>query len=346
MVKKVTMRDVAEKADVAVSTVSQVFNNKPNVSMDTRQRVLDVARELGYSKDGLSNTPPNTAFSTIGLLTGNLPDGSSLLTNTFFSGIIVGIERECQRNGVNLMYANLEVDKHGHNRNLPPMLQDELVDGAIVVGAFLEDTIADIHHRAGNNIVLIDGYTPDAIAFNSILIDNRQGATRAVTYLIENGHRKIGLIGSNPNDLPGLAQRREAYIRTLKCHDIHDIYIEESSLQYDFAYEATLRLMEKHPDITAIFALNDEIAARSVMPALQKLNYRVPDDISLIGFDDTEIASITNPALTTIHVNRELMGTLGVQRLLEQIENDGWSPIKTVVSTHLITRETVKKLED
>ena len=208
MAKKVTMRDIAREAEVALSTVSQVINNKPNVSADTRRRVLEVARQLGYSKNGFNTALHNSAISTIGLLTRSDPDGSTMLTNTFFAKIIVSIERECQRNSLNLMYANIEVDEHGRARNMPPMLLDNLVDGVIIVVAFLEETITDIYNRANRNITLVDGYTPDEVPFDSILIDNRQGATLAVSHLINNGHTKIGLIGSNINDYPSLAQRR------------------------------------------------------------------------------------------------------------------------------------------
>ena len=346
MVKKVTMRDVAKEANVAVSTVSQVFNNKPNVSPTTRQQVLEVARRIGYSKNGYSNTLLDSPISTIGLLTGSFPGGNTLLTNTFFSKIIVNIERECQRNNLNLMYANIEIDDHLHTHDMPPMLLNELIDGVIVVGAFLDETITSIYNRASRNIILIDGYTSDECAFDSILIDSRQGAASAVSHLIENGHRKIGLIGSNANDFPSLAQRREAYIQTLQRHGIHETFIEESSLQYSVAYDATIRLMKKHPNITAIFSCNDEIAVKSIIPALQSLNYSVPDDISIIGFDDTDIASYSSPALTTVRVDRELMGTLGVQRLIERANNPGQSPMKTVISTRLVVRETVKRLVD
>lgn len=340
------MRDVAREADVALSTVSQVFNNKPNVSGATRQHVLEVARRLGYSKAGNGFTVQHYPISTIGLLTRSYPDGSSMLTNTFFSQIIVNIERECQRNNLNLMYANMEVDENGHTNNMPPMLLDELVDGVIVVGAFLEDAITDIYRRAGNNIVLIDGYTPAEVALDSILIDNCQGASLAVEYLIENGHRKIGLIGSYANDYPSIAQRREAYISTLARHGIHETFIEESSLVLSTSYNATLRLLEKHPEITAIFAANDETAVRSVIPAIKEMNYRVPDDISVIGFDNTDIACQSNPTLTTIRVDREAMGILGVQRLIDQARNPGRSAIKSLVSTQLVERDSVKRLVD
>jgi len=342
MAKKVTMRDVAQKAGVALSTVSHVFNNKSNVSSDTRQHVLEIARDIGYSKFGANN---QAEISTIGLLTKSEPDGTSMLTNPFFSRIIVSIERECRRNNVNLMYANIEVDENGHTHDMPTMLLEEVVDGVIVVGAFLEETITDIHHRAGSNIVLVDGYTPDQFAFNSILIDNRQGTATAISHLIEHGHRKIGLIGSKVDDYPSIARRREAYLRTLEKHNIQETFIEESTLKFPVAYDATIRLMKKHPDITAIFACNDEIAVRAIIPALQSLNYRVPEDVSLIGFDDTDIASTSNPALTTIHVDRELMGVLSVQRLMEQVENPKRSPVKTIVATQLVARDSVKRVD-
>lgn len=345
MVKKITMRDVAKEADVALSTVSQVFNNKQNVSDVTRQRVLDTARRMGYSKRNV-NTLGNSTISTVGLLTRIEADGASMLTNPFFSEIIVSIERECRRNNLNLMYANIEVDENGRTRNMPPMLLGDVVDGVIVLGAFLQETITDIYHRAGQNIVLIDSYTPSEIAFDSILIDNRQGAACAVNHLIENGHRKIGLLGSHEDDYPSIIQRRESYIHTLARHGIHDLYIEESSLNYDVAYDATLRLMTKHPDITAIFTCNDQIAINSVIPALDSLGYSVPDDISIIGIDNIEAAQTHTPPLTTIHIDRELMGELGVQRIIEQADNPNRSPVKSIVATRLVERDTVKKLVD
>lgn len=349
MTPKITMRDVAEKANVSVSTVSHVLNNKLNVSPHTRHLVLEAARQIGYLKNRNVNAPSATSvssLSTVGLLTSNIHDGTSILTNTFFSQIIANIERESQRSNLSLMYANLEVDESGQAQGMPPMLLDELVDGIIVVGFFTDETITNLYKRSRKRMVLVDTYAPSDLALESILIDNLQGATHAVSHLIENGHRKIGLIGSHVNDHPSIAQRREAYFHTLAQHNIQETYVEESNLQVEVSYEATLRLMEKHPDITAIFACNDEMAAKAVMPALQKLNYRIPEDISLIGFDDTDIARIVKPALTTIHVDRELMGTLAVQRLIERVNNPDRSAIKNVIGTCLVMRDTVKNIAD
>jgi LacI family transcriptional regulator len=110
--------------------------------------------------------------------------------------------------------------------------------------------------------------------------------------------------------------------------------------------DATLRLMRRHPDITAIFACNDNVAVSAVMVALRQLGYRVPEDVSVVGFDNTSNAAESSPALTTIRVDRELMGIMGVQRLIEKAANHQRSPVKTVVSTRLIKRDSVRQPGD
>ena len=345
MKKKITMRDIAQHANVALSTVSQVFNNKPNVTAEMRQHVLEVATQLGYSKSAHPNQLAKSRLSTVGLLTKSRVGGNSMLMNPFYSHIIVSVESECQRNNINLMYANIAVDERNYALNMPPMLLDEVVDGVIVVGAFLEETITDISRRAGRNIVLLDAYTPDEVVFDSVLIDNYQGACIAVAHLIVNGHRKIGLIGSNEASYPSILERRRGYLATLERYGIHETYIEESTLNPVMAGDATQRLLECHPDITAIFACNDTIAS-SIVRTLHQMNLRVPDDISVIGFDDIDIAHEMHPPLTTIHVDKPLIGAIALQCLLERVDNPNRPALKTVVSTRLVTRGSVKKLVD
>ncbi len=344
MKKKVTMRDIAKQADVALSTVSQVLNNKSNVAVETRQHVLEVANQLGYTKPRFATH--HTALSTIGLLTKLDPGGEPMLANPFYSQIIISLEQECQRNNLHLMYANVETDDMGRISSMPPMLLDEVVDGVIVVGGFLEESLTDISQRAGRNIVLLDGYTSDIVAMDSVLIDNYQGAALAVSHLIEQGHRNIGLIGSNDNSYPSIFERRESYIRTLHQYGIKNTFIEESNLHVSVAYEATIRLMQRHPDITAIFACNDSIAVLAVVPALQSLNLSVPADVSVIGFDDIEISRKASLPLTTIHVDRELIGRMGVQKVIERATNPERSATKSLVSTYLVERDSVQSVED
>ncbi len=342
MPKNPTMRDIAAKAEVALSTVSQVLNNRANVSPDTRERVLQAAAELGYRPKVVSEASFASGLATIGLIT-RRHNNERLIVNPFYSYIIAGVERECQRQNVNLMYANVEVDERNHARSLPGMLLNELVDGVIIVGAFLEESVADISRRIRRNIVLVDGYTSKE-AFDSVLIDNYNGAVSAVTYLLDHGHQHIGLIGSSPDAYPSVLERRRGYLAALTARGIAHTYIEDSARSERIdAYEAALRLLRRCPQITAIFATNDD-SAIGVLNAARELGYRLPDDLSVIGFDDIDLAQEVTPALTTIHVDKVLMGTMALRLLRDRVSDPERMAITTTITTQLIARESVRRI--
>ncbi len=344
MAKEVTLRDIAKLADVALSTVSQVLNNKPNVSSETRERVLSAASALGYQQRVILNTPFVPQLTTVGLLT-KRRDGEMLAVNPFYSSVIAGVEHECQRNNINLMYANVEVDKRNYTLNWPAMLLNDVVDGVIVVGAFLEETIVDISRRTGRNIVLVDAYTSADAVFDSVLIDNFHGAETAVNHLVANGHRHIGLIGSNPYSYPSVLERRRGYQAALAANGITDQHIEDGTLERPDAFEATIRLLRRDPKITAVFACNDNTAV-GAMNAVRQLGYSVPGDISIVGFDNIDLAQEVMPPLTTIHVDKVLMGTLAMRMLRDRASEPERSAVKAVVTTHLIARESVRQIGD
>jgi LacI family transcriptional regulator len=307
-----------------------------------RQRVLDAASEIGYRQRVMVDNPMVTDLKTIGLLT-KRRNGDALVINPFYSYIIAGAEQECSHNSIGLMYANIEVDEHSHASSLPVMLLDERVEGAIVVGAFLEETISHISQRAGQNIVLVDAYTSTGNEFDSVLIDNVNGAMTAVTYLIKKGHRQIGIIGSEANSYPSIQERRQGYLSAMAAHDLEP-FIEDSSLYRDSAYDATLRLISRHPQVTAIFACNDNVAM-GVMNALHDCGLKVPETVSVIGFDDIDIAQEVKPALTTMHVDKVLMGVTAVRYLIDRSLDPERTTLKTLVVPELIERDSVRCLE-
>lgn len=341
MAKNPTLRDIAAQAEVALSTVSQVLNNKANVSPETRERVLQAAAALGYRQRLIAESPLASKLNTIGLIT-KMRNGDAMLINPFYSYVIAGVERECRRQNANLMYATVEVDERDHAVSLPGMLLNELVDGVIIVGAFLETSIADISRRAERNVVLVDGYTSRE-AFDSVLIDNFGGAVNAVTYLIGCGHRHIGLIGSNAESYPSVLERRRGYVAALAQHGIQETYIEEGVHERGSAYDATLRLLRRAPHISAIFACNDD-SAMGAMNAARELGYALPDQLSIIGFDDIDLAQEVLPALTTVHVDKVLIGTLALRMLRDRVSDPGRAAISTVVTTQLIVRDSVRCL--
>lgn len=243
---------------------------------------------------------------------------------------------------INLVYANIEVDERNHTLNWPSMLLNELVDGVIVVGAFLEEAFADISRRA-HNIVLVDAYSSYKSGFDSVVMDNFNGAFSAVTHLIENGHRAIGLIGSSPDSYPSVLERRRGYLAALAQHDIQEPFIENSTLSRADGFEATLHLLRRHPQLTAIFACNDE-TAMGVMSAARHLGYELPEDLSVVGFDDIDLAQEVMPALTTVHVDKVLMGTVALRMLRDRAIDPERASLTTVVTTQLIVRESVRKI--
>lgn len=341
MGRKPTLRDIAENADVALSTVSQALNNKPGVSPEMRQRILSSAAELGYRPKIAAELPLATEVKTLGLLTKRC-DGDALVINPFYSYVIAGAEWECARHNIGLMYANIEVDEHNHALNLPSMLLESRVDGVIVVGAFLEETLAVISSRASQQVVLVDAYTSNGDEFDSVLIDNVTGAFKAVNHLIACGHRRIGLIGSEPGWYPSIDERRQAYLTALAQHTLEP-FVEDSALDRADAYQATQRLIARAPEITAIFACNDNVAI-GVLNALQDSGLRVPDQVSVIGFDNIDLAQEVKPALTTMHVDKVLMGVMAVRHLMDRALNPSRTTLKTLVSTQLVVRDSVRTI--
>ena len=339
MGKKPTLRDIAEYADVALSTVSETLNNKPGVSAEMRQRVLSAAMELGYRPRITIENPLASDIKTVGLVTKRFKD-DALIVNPFYSYIIAGAERECSRNGISLMYANVDVDADNRPRSLPSMLLDDRIDGVIVVGALLEETLEHISNRTSQKVVLVDAYTSVGNEFDSVLIDNVNGAMKAVGHLIAKGHRNIGLIGSHPTCYPSILERRAGYLTTLAQHKLEP-FIEDSALDRVDAYHATQRLIARVPEMTAIFACNDEVAI-AVVNAVQEAGLSVPNDISVVGFDDIDLVQELKPALTTMHVDKVLMGVMAVRHLLDRGANPNRTPLKTLVNTQLIERNSVR----
>jgi LacI family transcriptional regulator len=333
-----TLRKVAERAGVSVSTASQALNNKPNVAPETRARVLEAAIQLGYQQQVRIASPMTSRLSVVGMLTKEMPD-NPLPINPFYSHVLAGVERECQRQNLSLMFANVEVDSKSHPLAWPPMLLDNRADGLLLVGTSLDGSVEPISRHLPRPIVLVDAYAP-AQLWDSVIIDNVNGAHKAVSYLIEHGHTHIGMVGGSADGHPSVVERRKGYTRALKRHGISTLYFEDSHLIREAGYAATLRLLRRAPHITAIFACND-MTAMGVLAAARDLGRRVPEDLSLVGFDDIDLAREIHPALTTVQVDKVLMGTLAVRHLRDRAEEPQRTPVTSVLSTRLIVRDSV-----
>lgn len=333
------MAEIAEQSGVSLSTVSLVLREKPGVGAETRQRVMQVARELGYVPTSQVTAYTQTV-TNIGMVVKVDPDANPQ-ANQFYSHIIAGIEATCRQEKINLFYATMAVDTDNYPVELPRiLLQEGIVEGILLVGAFLSHNLLQIVDRHSRPIVLIDAYTSTNI-YDAVLSDNLGGAYRAVTHLIQNGHQHIAIVGSYHHVYPSIRERHEGYIRALSDAGIAERYVAECHFtDTEEIIAATTALMREHPQITAILAVNDDVAI-TVMDVLRNLGRNVPEQVSVIGYDDIAPASYVFPALTTMHIDKTGMGRLGVYLLVNRIEYPQSGLVRAVIAPQLIERQSV-----
>jgi LacI family transcriptional regulator len=261
--------------------------------------------------------------------------------NPFYSHVIIGVEDACRRNGIDLLLSTMPVDDHNRPLGVPQMLVRGAADALLMVGTFVDETILSITSRKTPPIALVDAYAKTE-CYDAVVSDNFQAAWQAAEYLVRQGHRHIGLIGSEPDAYPSIKQRRGGYLRALREADIAQSYIAEFNLMTESGYEATKTLLRKNPQITALFGVNDKVAI-AAMSAVMDMGRHVPEDISVIGYDDVDFASNAKPPLTTMHVDTVAMGRAAVQLLMNRIEYPDAARMTLTVHPILTERQSVAK---
>ena len=338
MSKKVKISDIAERSGVSISTVSLVLNDKPGVSQETRAHVLEIATELGYPMKEITHPDRNHFPNTIGMVVKIDPDIPPQ-ANPFYSKVIVGIEDACRKQGINLLFATLPVDENNRPVEVPQLLYNEAVNGLLMVGTCIDESFASIAGRHETPIVLVDGYS-NTEEYDAVVSDNFRASYQAVEYLIQKGHRHIGLIGSDDDCFPSLKERRNGYLRALKENSLTDVYVANLNINKSHGFQETLTFLRQYPEISALFCVNDDVGSAAIRAA-QNLRKKVPQDLSVIGYDDTYIAANTHPALTTMQVDTVAMGRSAVHLLAFRIEFPESARITLTIHPTLIKRESV-----
>jgi LacI family transcriptional regulator len=340
-VKRVTLSDIAEQSNVSLTTVSLVLRNKPGsgIPAETRQRVLTTARNLGYRVKAPAEA--RQAVNQIGILLRAREDDLPL-ANPFYSTILAGVEAACRQNRFNLLSATLPVNDDNYPLEIPRLLDSEHVDGLLLVGTFVDQTLDHLLGEKSVPTVLVDAYSESA-AYDAVVTENYHGAHQAVSYLIEHGHHHIGLLGSLPRAYPSIRERRRAYQDALQEHEIATTYFADCHLRREEAFAATTQLLTQNPHITALFGVNDDMAI-AAMRAAQTLGLQVPQDISIIGFDDIDLAHLTIPALTTMQVDKLSLGRTAVQTLINRVQSPDSPRVTVALRTRLIERQSVRDI--
>ncbi len=340
MPQRVTMEDVARQSGVSLATVSLVMRGRPGINDETRQRVLETARALGYQKRSPSDGQQTRAAQTVGVLIKGRADDAPL-ANPFYAPLLAGIEAACRKLRLNLLFATIPVNLDNYPLEVPRLLEEGDVDGIMLVGAFVDQTITRLIELRALPLVLVDAYTE--ANYDIVGTDNFRGAYEAVSHLVQCGHRRIGLVGTQPDAYPSLRERRRGYVQALADFGIAERFFGDCRIAMAEELAAATQLLGEQPDITAIFCSNDHVAVR-VYEAAQALGRRVPDDLSVMGFDNVDLALYLMPPLTTMHVDTPTLGNLAVETLVRRIEAPDAVCQTTLVRPRLVERRSVRAL--
>lgn len=336
--KRIKLVDIAQASGVSLTAVSLALSEKPGVSQETRTRVLEIARSLGYRFKTPAYSTPLKSIRTVGLLVKSGP-ADDPQANQFYAYIIAGIETTCRQMGIQLMFANLPIDAENIPVEYPSLLETGDIDAILLAGLYVDDTLSRMINRRGCPVVLIDSYC-DSRLYNAILSDNLQGAYQATEYLISKGHRQIGFLGASDDAFPSFRDRRAGYRKALADYGIGPEYFADCPVTRSEVAQAAAELIRQHGQISGLVCVNDDVAI-SAMNALIKQGIQIPQDLSIIGFDDIYIAESVVPALTTMRVNKQSMGRLAVQLLVSQGFNmDGACSVTSVFRPALVERNS------
>jgi DNA-binding LacI/PurR family transcriptional regulator len=264
------------------------------------------------------------------------PMQETLPANPFYADVFHGIEQVCQEFRINLSFSSLEV-VNGHLRSLPALISDERVSGIVLVGAIPRRMIESVVASAQLPVVLVDNGFSEC-AWDAVMMDSVRGITLATELLISRGHRHITLIGGP--DHPSIVERRAGYEKVIQRHDLTPTVVVSAGLDIGDGERTVVELLRQAPETTAIVCSNDSQAI-GVSRKLGELGYRVPDDFSLVGFDDIHMARLTSPPLTTIRVDRRALGQVAIQLLLGRISAPERLATKAVIGVKLIERASV-----
>lgn len=335
----ISAKELAEKLNISPATVSMVLNNKPGISEQTRKMVMDAAADYGYrsTKKQLQKNSNKTIQFVI-----YKKYGTVVSDTPFFSQVTEGINYQCSQNGYHLQITYL-YDNEDKNQQLEE-LKGTSCDGILLLGT--EMTPKDYMHfqNLKNPLVILDSYF-DNINCDSVLINNVQGSYLATEYLALRGHKKIGYLRSNTR-ISNFVEREDGYYKSLRHNNIPTShpYVVNITPTTEQAYLDVCKYLKTNTAFpTAYFADNDIIAAAAIR-AFKEFNIKVPEQVSIIGFDDMPICQFTDPTLTTMYVPKQRLGALAVDRLLSRINENNSEIIKIELAVQLIERNSVKSI--
>jgi DNA-binding LacI/PurR family transcriptional regulator len=325
---RATILDVAERAKVSKSLVSLVMRDAPNVSEKRRAAVLRAAAELGYTPNELARSLVQGRTHTIGVLLSDLH-------NPFFAETVDGVEEESGSFRYRTLLSTGHRDPEREIRAIRHLLERQ-VDGIVLLSPRISNS--DIRDAATNVSTVMVGRRTREAHVDSIVSDDFAGAVLVVEHLYELGHRRIAHISGGNG--AGAGSRRRGYERAMRRLGLeHHVFTAPGEYTDEGGYRGARRLLNEKETPTAIFAAND-LAAMGALAAIRDAGLSVPGDVSVVGYDNTNLAQLSSISLSSVDQPRREMGMLAVRLLLERIELKRTDPRHEVLKPTLIPRST------
>jgi LacI family transcriptional regulator len=336
--KPITIRDVAKEAGVSISTVSRAFNNYSDINSETREKILRISEELGYVPNIVARSLVSSKNYRLGLLIEDYDPAG--LSNQMTFEIVMSFKNAATKQGFETVLLTTTSDMQKSER-LDRLFSERHLDGAFIMGLKMTDEYYKELKEIKLPCVLMDVNIKSPMV-SCIGIDNIRGAFLATEYLIKNGHKKIAFINGSREAFVSY-ERLDGYNLALNRYNIH---LDNSLVDYgDFndtgAERAVEKLFNEHNDITGIFCASD-IMAIGTINKLNELGFSVPEDVSVVGFDDIFAASLMSPKVTTIKQDRNKIGETAVNLLLNSI--NGQKIDRVLIEPELVIRESVKEI--
>ncbi len=331
--ERVNIKRVALEAGVSTQTVSRVINDRPDVSPETRQRIQQVIKRLGYQPDAIARSLVSRRTRTLGLITSDFSD-------YFFTQVIAGAEAEARRHGYFFMLGSTQRNPKDEPVYIR-LLTERHVEGILwarpssepddrhLIALLQEDVpvVTTAYHLPSETLTVVD-------------VDNVDGARAAVSCLLENQRRRIAMI-TGPVTWKSVVDRTQGYRLALNAAGIRfDAHlIVEGDWSYASGYRAAQLLLSQAPPFAGLFAQNDQMAI-GAMHALRQAGKRVPEDVAVVGYDDIPVAEFCDPPLTTVRQPMCEVGQVATRLLIQAIEEQGSSPEGTLLKTTLVRRRS------
>jgi LacI family transcriptional regulator len=308
--RRITLRDVAEGAGVSINTASRALNNKPEISPETKAKVLEVAQSLGYRPNRLARALRSNKTGTIGVIVGDI-------ANPYFSMLVRGVERTAREFDYSVILQGTDEDYDREEEAIEIALAEQ-VEGILITPTQKgTETIAGLS-ASGTPFVLMSRYFQD-LDTHYVVMDDRRGGFLATEHLICQGHRRIAIL-KGPLHVSSAAERYAGYLEAFERYGlkVDEALVAEGCLTVEDGYREALRLLGGSQRPTAVFAFSDFVAF-GVLQAANELAIQVPEELAVVGFDDTLFGPCMRPGLTTVGGGPEELGERAARLLFEEL---------------------------